>query len=384
MRQKMQSEGIVLAGYYTAAVSTTAREQIAPGVVPAEWWHAASDGRLQCDLCPRDCRLGEGQRGFCFVRERRGDHMVLTTYGRSTGFCVDPVEKKPLAHFLPGTGVLSFGTAGCNLGCRFCQNWDISKARDVERASSWATPSVIARAAREAGARAVAATYNDPVVFAEYAIDTFDACHDQGIGTIAVSAGYHSPAARTEFYRRVDAANIDLKAFTERFYRKLTFSHLAPVLDTLEWIRRETHVWLEVTTLLIPDENDGLEELDRLCAWVVEHLGPDTPLHFSGYHPDYRLERPATPPETLQRARACGLRHGLHHVYVGNADDPVGESTWCPGCRALLIGRRGYRITAWGLDAQGRCQRCTRPLAGRFEARPGAWGSRRLPVRLAP
>ncbi|HXX30130.1 MAG TPA: AmmeMemoRadiSam system radical SAM enzyme, partial [Myxococcaceae bacterium] len=274
----------------------------APG--SARWWHRLEDGRIQCDLCPRDCRLAEGQRGFCFVRQRQGDRMVLTTDGRSSGFCVDPIEKKPLNHFFPGSSVLSFGTAGCNLGCRFCQNWDISKARAADRLQDRATPEEIARRAVELGCRSVAFTYNDPVIFAEYALDVAEACHAHGVQTVAVTAGYMHADPRREFYAAMDAANVDLKAFTEDFYARLTLSHLRPVLDTLEYVRHHTRTWLEVTTLLIPGQNDGDAELTALSRWMAEHLGPDVPLHFTAFHPDYKLtEIPPTPAATLRRAR---------------------------------------------------------------------------------
>src|SRR5215469_3851657 len=265
------------------------------------WWHDdAEPGRIVCDLCPRACALRSGDRGFCFVRENRGGEMVLSTYGRSTGFCIDPVEKKPLNHFYPGTSILSFGTAGCNLGCKFCQNWSISKSREIEQLSEQASPEAIAEAARRLGCRSVAFTYNDPVVWAEYAIDVASACRAAGVKTVAVTAGYISPAARRPFYEVMDAANVDLKGFTEQFYRHLTLSHLEPVLDTLVWLKRETDVWFEITNLVIPRANDSLDEIRQMCQWILDSLGPDVPLHFTAFHPDFRLQdRPPTPPETL-------------------------------------------------------------------------------------
>jgi pyruvate formate lyase activating enzyme len=349
----------------------------------ARYWHRIEDGRIQCDLCPRECRLREGQRAFCFVRERRGDRLVLNTYGRSTGFCIDPIEKKPLNHFLPGTPVLSFGTPGCNLGCRFCQNWDISKSRQVERASDEAGPEAIARAARNAGCRSVAFTYNDPVIWAEYAIDTAAACHELGVRTVAVTAGYIKPAAREEFFRHIDAANIDLKSFSEQFYEKLCFARLEPVLDTLAWLRAETGVWFEVTTLIIPGQNDSNDELERLAAWFAEQLGPDVPIHFSAFHPDFKmLDVPATPPATLARARQIARAHGLRYVYTGNVHDTEGDATICPGCDQVVIQRDWYRLLAWRLDG-ARCTACGTEIAGRFEDRPGEWGARRAPVRIS-
>jgi len=359
-------------------------QTIQTDVVPARYWHRLDDGRLQCDLCPRHCHLGEGQQGLCFVRARAGDQMVLTTYGRSSGFCVDPIEKKPLNHFLPGTPILSFGTAGCNLTCRFCQNWDISKSRQVDTLADAASPETIARAAVELGCRSVAFTYNDPVIFLEYAVDVAAACREAGIRTVAVTAGQICPEPRREFFAAMDAANVDLKAFTERFYRDLCGGRLATALETLEYLHEETEVWVELTTLLIPGENDGDDELDAMTRWVVEHLGPDLPLHFTAFHPDWKLlDRPATPPDTLTRARRIARHNGVRHAYTGNVHDEDGGSTFCHSCGERLIGRDWYRLTHWGLTADGACSQCGAPCAGHFEPRPGTWGARRQPVRLA-
>jgi pyruvate formate lyase activating enzyme len=355
-----------------------------PSIVAGRWWHRLEDGRIQCDLCPRFCHLADGQRGFCFIRQNLDGEMALTSYGRASGFCLDPIEKKPLNHFLPGTSVLSFGTAGCNLGCRFCQNWDISKAKEQDRLNAHAGPEAIAEAAVQSGARSVAFTYNDPVIFAEYAIDTARACRERGVKAVAVTAGYITPEARGEFYSVMDAANVDLKAFTEDFYRKQCYAHLEPVKDTLRWLAHETDVWLEVTTLLIPGENDGAEEIDRLCEWFAGAVGDEVPLHFTAFHPDFKmLDKPRTPSETLTRARAQALRWGLKHVYTGNVHDASGQSTYCAGCGALLIERDWYRLGAYNLDSSGKCLRCQKPLAGRFAARPGRWGARRLPIQIA-
>jgi len=354
-----------------------------PSVVPTRYWHRLDDQRVQCDLCPRFCKLHNGQRGFCFVRACLDDAIVLTTYGRSSGFCIDPIEKKPLNHFLPGTPVLSFGTAGCNLGCRFCQNWDISKSREFDTLADAASPETIARAAHRLGCRSVAYTYNDPVIFHEYAIDVAQACHQRGIRSVAVTAGEICPEPRTEFFHNMDAANIDLKAFTERFYREICAGHLEPVLDTLKYLKHETDVWFELTTLLIPGENDGNEELDAMTRWVVEALGPDVPLHFTAFHPDFRmLDRPATPPATLTRARRIARENGVRYAYTGNTYDPEGQSTYCHVCGERLIGRAGYAIGAWNLTDEGRCARCGTRCGGVFDPQPGRWGSRRQPVRL--
>jgi pyruvate formate lyase activating enzyme len=309
--------------------------------------------------------------------------MLLTSYGRASGFCIDPIEKKPLNHFLPGSSVLSFGTAGCNLGCRFCQNWDISKARESDRLTSWASPEAVARAADQHGCRSIAFTYNDPVIFAEYAIDCAIAARERGLKTVAVSAGYMNAAARRDFYRHMDAANIDLKSFTDQFYNSLCFARLEPVLETLEWIHRETPVWLEVTVLLIPGQNDSEAEIDRLSSWFLQTLGPDVPLHFTAFHPDFKMRHlPHTPPDTLRRARAQARQIGLRHVYTGNVYDPAGQSTLCAGCGREVIGRDRYDLTRWELGGAGECRFCGSILPGHFEAQPGSWGARRQPVSL--
>ena len=352
--------------------------------VSTHYWTRLADGRLQCDVCPRFCRLHEGQRGFCFVRAAEGGQIVLTTWGRSSGFCVDPIEKKPLSHFLPGTAVLSFGTAGCNLACRFCQNWDISKSRETDTLADAALPETIARAAEELGCRSVAFTYNDPVIFLEYAVDVAQACRARGIRTAAVTAGYVNPAPLAEFAGHLDAANVDLKAFTDEFYTQVTGGQLEPVKEALTWLVRETDVWVEVTTLLIPGLNDGDAELDELSGWIANELGPDVPLHLSAFHPDWKMrDRPATPPETLTRARRIARANGLHYVYTGNVHDLEGGETHCHACGELLIARDGYELRKWRLAPGGACPRCEAICAGVFEDQPGDWGSRRLPVRLA-
>ncbi len=351
---------------------------------PGRYFEALPDGQIECRVCPRRCRLADGQRGLCFVRARSGDGIVLTTWGRSSGYCIDPIEKKPLNHFLPGTPVLSFGTAGCNLSCRFCQNWDISKSRELETLSDEAPPERIARAAAELGCRSVAFTYNDPVIFLEYLVDTAVACHELGVRTVGVTAGYVEPEPLVEIARHLDAVNVDLKAFTESFYRRLCSAELAPVLESLDYLVNETEAWVEITTLLIPGENDSDAEIHEASAWVAETLGHDVPWHFSAFHPDYRMQdRPATSRETLRRARAIARADGHRYVYTGNVHDPEGDSTRCPGCGECVIGRDRYVLTAWGLDAAGRCRRCGTAIPGVFEEQPGSWGARRQPVRLA-
>ena len=352
-------------------------------IVPTKYWHQLKDGRIQCDLCPRYCTLQEEQRGLCFVRARQQNQIVLTTYGRSSGFCVDPVEKKPLNHFLPGTSVLSFGTAGCNLSCKFCQNWDMSKSREMDTLADQASPETIARAAAKLGCRSVAYTYNDPIIFHEYAIDVAQACCGQGIKSVAVTAGYVCDEPREEFYRYMDAANVDLKGFTERFYKQICGGRLQPVLDTLVYIKHHTDVWLEITTLVIPGENDSEAEIERLTQWVVEYLGPDVPIHFSAFHPDYKmLDKPATSPATLAMARKIAMKNGIRYAYTGNVQDEEGGSTYCHQCHEKLIGRDWYELNEWNVAEDGACRFCHAPCAGVFEPQPGQWGARRMPIVL--
>lgn len=350
---------------------------------PTEFWHPLDDGRVVCDVCPRHCRLREGKRGACFVRMAKHGQIVLTSYGRSSGFCIDPIEKKPLNHFYPGSSVLSFGTAGCNLGCKFCQNWSISKSREIDTLGATAMPEQIARAARAYGCDSIAFTYNDPVIFMEYAMDCAQACRALGIHSVAVSAGYICDAPRQAFYRQMDAANIDLKAFTEHFYHKICSGHLAPVLDTLLYLRHETRVWFEITTLLIPGENDSPAEIAAMCRWLMDNLGPDVPLHFSAFHPDFKMmDTPPTPPATVLQARRIALEAGLHYVYVGNIFDEAGDSTYCPGCGQRVISRNWYALGDYELTENGCCRHCGFHLAGRFTAYHGSFGRRRIPIQI--
>ena len=352
--------------------------------VPTKYWHTLDDGRVQCDVCPRACKLREGQRGVCFVRAREHDQIVLTTYGRSSGFCVDPIEKKPLNHFLPGSSVLSFGTAGCNLACRFCQNWDISKSKEIDTLADTASPTQLAHAASELGCRSVAFTYNDPTIFMEYAMDVADACRAEGIAAVAVTAGYICPEPRREFYAHIDAANVDLKGFTDEFYRHVCGGRLADVLDTLVYLVHDTDVWVELTTLLIPGKNDSDEELDAMTRWVVAELGSDVPMHFTAFHPDFKmLDVPPTPPATLSRARDIARGNGVHYAYTGNVHDRAGGSTTCTSCGALLIERDWYELGTYTLTDGGACRNCGARLPGRFDGPPGTWGARRRPVHLA-
>ena len=365
-------------------VLSTHEAQSAESVVDTRYWHSLPDGRVQCDVCPRGCRMRDGQRGLCFVRGVEDGRVKLFTYGRSSGFCVDPIEKKPLNHFLPGSAVLSFGTAGCNLACKFCQNWDMSKSREMDTLADRASPTELAMAAERLGCASIAYTYNDPAVFMEYAIDVAKAARRRGVRSVAVTAGYMCPEPRVELFQHMDAANIDLKGFTEDFYRRVCGGELGAVLETLEYVHRDTNVWLEVTTLLIPGLNDSDAELDAMCAWFVEHLGPDVPLHFTAFHPDWKMhDVPATPLATLRRARQIAIRHGLRYVYTGNVRDLEGAGTRCHNCGEPLIERDGYAIEGWYLTGQGQCANCGTRCAGVFGPEPGRWGSRRAGVRLS-
>ena len=357
------------------------------GAFPGRYWHALEDGRVQCDICPRFCKLRDGQRGLCFVRACHDGEIVLTTYGRSSGFCVDPIEKKPLNHFLPGTPVMSFGTAGCNLTCKFCQNWDISKSRELDRLQEKASPEMIAEAAVKTGCKSVAVTYNDPVIFLEYAVDVAQACHERGIKMVAVTAGYICEEPRAEFYRYMDAANVDLKAFTERFYKELCSSSLAPVLETLKYLKHETDVWFEITDLLIPGENDSEAEIEEMTQWIMENLGPDVPLHFSAFHPDWKMmDKENTPKETLSRARRIALKNGIRYAYTGNVHDPEGDTTLCHQCGEALIVRDWYELSDWNLSFEGNyngnCGNCGTSVPGVFDGLPGDWGRKRMPMRI--
>jgi len=359
-----------------------------PSVVATQYWHALDDEKIQCDLCPRFCKLREGQRGLCYVRGRVNDAIVLTTYGRSSGFAVDPIEKKPLNHFYPGSAVLSFGTAGCNLACKFCQNWDISKSREMDTLMDLASPDSIAQAALDMGCKSVAYTYNDPTIFHEYVIDTAKACRKLGIKNVAVTAGYMCEKPRKEFFEVMDATNIDLKAFTDEFYWKQTGAHLQEVLETIKYVKHETDVWLELTNLLIPGLNDSPEELRQMSDWVVKEVGVDVPMHFSAFHPDHKLRHiPHTSQETLSQARKIAMTAGIHYVYTGNVHDQVGGSTFCHACGQLLILRDWYQLGDWQLDSAngmaGSCSHCGTVCAGVFDDKPGDWGAKRKRVIIS-
>jgi pyruvate formate lyase activating enzyme len=333
---------------------------------PARWWQTLENGKILCTLCPRYCKIGSGQYGFCFIRQNMGGVLVTTGYGHPTGFAIDPIEKKPLNHFLPGTGILSFGTAGCNLGCKFCQNWSMSKAKLDDLNALSVSPEQVVALAQHHNVPSIAYTYNDPVIFGEYVIDISRLARSAGIRSVMVTNGYIDKQARKEVYEFVDAANVDLKAFSEKFYHKLTFSHLADVLDTLKWLKHETSVWFEITTLLIPGENDNRDEITRMCSWILENLGDEVPLHFTAFHPDFKmLDKPATPSATLKMARSVALEAGIKYCYLGNVYDREGQTTYCPNCHKPLIERDWHSVLSNKID-EGKCSYCGHVVAGVF------------------
>lgn len=356
----------------------------------ARWWHRAEDGSLHCDACPRACVLAtEGQRGDCHVRRRKGDQIILETYGKATGFCLDPIEKKPLYHFHPGTAVLSLGTPGCNLRCRTCPTWRPEVVEGVEAAVVDASPLVIADAAAEWACPTVAFTYNDPMVYTEYAVDVARTCHVRGLRTVAVTAGYATAPVRRELFGVMDAANVDLKAFDEEQHRRLTGGDLRPVLETLVHVRHHAATWLEISTLLVPGVNDDNAQLRAMAAWIHAELGPDVPLHFAIPRPGYRPGALAPPPmvsaparAALARAWAIAREAGLRHVYTGTDGATVGRTTSCPGCGTALVEREGLTVRRYRLTSEGRCPECRTPIAGVFDDRPGEFGARRIPVRV--
>jgi len=348
----------------------------------ARWWEPMADGRLHCYLCPRHCHIGEGQNGFCFIRKNDGGRLLQLGYGRPAALQIDPIEKKPLNHFFPGTRILSMGTAGCNMGCFFCQNWDISKAKADQVNSTDLSPDAVVELAQHYGTPSIAFTYNEPTIWGEYVIDIAKAAHAQGLNTVMVSNGYITREAFFDIYEHIDAANIDLKGFTENFYSKITLTHLKPVLEVLQWLRRETQVWFEITNLIIPTLNDADKELRELCDWVLENLSDDVPLHFTAFHPDFKLQdKPRTPPETLHRARALALEMGLKYVYEGNIFSE-GANTTCPGCKRVIL-RRSWHDVLTNDMREGRCRHCGTSVAGVFtdaevEKRRGAGHLQRI------
>lgn len=333
---------------------------------PALWWQRSDNNKILCTLCPRYCTIGEGQSGFCFVRKNIGEKLYSLGYGRPTGFAVDPIEKKPLNHFYPGSDILSFGTAGCNLGCKFCQNWTTTKARIDNADSIFASPEDVIKIAKRYKTPSIAYTYNDPTIFGEYVIDVSKLAREEGINNVMVTAGYIDKNARKDVYKYIDAANVDLKAFTETFYHKLTFSHLNDVLNALVWLKKDTDVWFEITTLLIPGENDSTEEIKLMCEWILHNLGDEVPIHFTAFHPDFKmLNKPGTPPGTLDTARKIAMTLGIKYCYVGNVHNRQGETTYCPNCKEELIARDWHSVLSYKIK-EGNCFKCGVKIAGKF------------------
>jgi pyruvate formate lyase activating enzyme len=331
----------------------------------ARWWEPMGNGKLHCYLCPRHCHIGEGQTGFCFIRKNEGGRLLQLGYGRPAALQIDPIEKKPLNHFFPGTPILSMGTAGCNMGCLFCQNWDISKAKSDQVHAGLMTPEQVVGLALRHDTPSIAFTYNEPTIWGEFVIDIAKIAHEYGLNTVMVSNGYITREAFFDIYQHIDAANIDLKAFTEEFYGRITMTHLQPVLDTLRWLRHETNVWFEITNLIIPTLNDNNSEFKRMCDWVLTNLGDDVPLHFTAFHPDFKLrEKPHTPPETLHQARQIAMEMGLKFVYEGNIYSD-GANTICPGCKRVIVRRSWHSVLSEKLR-DGKCGHCETKIAGVF------------------
>ncbi|NWF89953.1 MAG: AmmeMemoRadiSam system radical SAM enzyme [Ignavibacteriaceae bacterium] len=332
----------------------------------ADWWEQHENGKLLCTLCPRYCTIGNGQTGFCYIRQNIDGKLYSIGYGRPTGFAIDPIEKKPLNHFLPGTSILSFGTAGCNLGCKFCQNWAMSKAKLDDENSLSVSPEEVVSIAIKNRTPSIAYTYNDPTIFGEYVIDISQQARERGIKNVMVTAGYIDKNARKDVYKYIDAANVDLKAFSENFYKRITFSHLNPVLDTLVWLKNETNIWFEITTLLIPGENDSAEEIKQECEWIVKNLGEEVPVHFTAFHPDFKMRnKPRTPEATLLNARKIALKLGIKYCYVGNIFHSEGHTTFCSNCGEVLITRDWHNVTQNNLKT-GRCPKCLTKIPGIF------------------
>lgn len=335
--------------------------------VEAKWWKPTENDKILCTLCPRYCKIGEGQPGFCFIRQNHNGKLYTLGYARPTGFAIDPIEKKPLNHFIPGSEILSFGTAGCNLGCKFCQNWTMSKAKIDDLNSIKAEPEDVVALAKGNSVASIAYTYNDPTIFGEYVIDISKLAGEEGIKSVMVTAGYIDKKAREDIYKYIDAANVDLKAFTETFYHKLTFSHITPVLDTLKWLKNDTDVWLEITTLLIPGENDSPEEIQQMCTWILENLGDEVPLHFTAFHPDFKMrDKPPTSPSTLNTARNIAIKSGIKYCYVGNVFNRESQTTYCPNCEEPLIIRDWHSVIENKL-VNGKCFKCGEKIAGVFQ-----------------
>jgi pyruvate formate lyase activating enzyme len=328
----------------------------------ARYYEKLSKGRVRCTLCPKTCAVGPAERGFCGVRENRDGEYYTLVYGRAASVNIDPIEKKPLCHVLPGSPIFSFSTAGCNMECKNCQNWQLSQSRPEQLPAADLPPDKLVEAARKQGCSLIAGTYAEPVVFAEYLLDVAREGNKRGLRTTMISAGYITRQPLLDLCRELAAIKIDLKSMREDFYRKVCAGALKPVLDAIELVRNQG-VWLEIVYLVIPTLNDSEREIRDLARWVKTHVGPEVPLHFSRFHPYYRLKNlPPTPYETLDRCYKIARAEGLHYVYVGNLPHPA-QSTFCPKCGKLLIRREGFQIGEVHLR-QGRCEYCQHPIPG--------------------
>lgn len=344
------------------------RERVAKvnteGFYPAKYYEKLSGKIVQCNLCPNRCILSEGQIGLCKARKNIDGELYSMTYGKVSSVHVDPIEKKPFFHVLPGSKAFSIATTGCNLRCSFCQNWQISQVFSWEAQTQEATPEQVVEAAVQSRAESIAFTYNEPIIFYEYMLDIAKLAKQQGLKTVVVSAGYINPEPLRELLPYLDAYKVDLKAYKESFYQKLTGGHLAPILETMKIIK-QSGTWLEIVNLLIPGENDSEEEIREMAKWIKENVGDEVPLHFSAFHPMYKLQNlPPTPPETVIKAREIAMEEGLKYVYVGNISYPEGESTYCPESGEVAIERKSYFILSNNLK-NGQC-----PTGEKI---PGVW-----------
>jgi len=322
--------------------------------------------RVKCLLCPRTCELKEGERGNCRVRMNIAGRLQTLVYGRPCAVHIDPIEKKPLYHYLPGSRSFSIATAGCNLHCMFCQNWEISQREPEYTTNIDLSPEEVVNQALNAGCRTIAYTYSEPIIFFEYAADTGRLAHKNGLLNVWVTAGYINQEPLKEAVSFIDAAHVDLKGITDTYYKNVCKATLKPVLDTIKTMK-DSGVWVEIINLVVPTYNDTKDDFSRLCDWIIENVGVETPLHFSRFWPTYQLKNlPPTPVESLSLARNIAMAKGIHYVYIGNVPEHEGNNTYCPICKKLIIGRQGYVISGYNIR-DGKCGFCGHPIPGRWE-----------------
>ncbi len=332
-----------------------------------KYQNTLKDERIQCLICPRKCILSKGQEGFCHIRKNTDGKIELSSYGFNTGLAIDPIEKKPVYQFYPQTPILSFGTLGCNMGCLFCQNWQTTKNKADCKNLNKTSPEEIVQIAKKYNCKSVAFTYNDPIIFFEYAIDTAKICRQEGIKTVAVTSGFINPEPAKEFFKYMDATNIDLKGFSEEFYKRNCLAHLKPVLDTIKYVSNETDCWVELTTMLIESENDSNDMIKEECDWILNNLGDCVPLHFSAFFPRYKFSnRKQTDFSTLLRAYSIAKNAGLKYVYTGNITNIETSSTYCKNCSTPVILRNGYELIEYNLNENGSCKFCGTKCDGRY------------------